>query len=115
MGVLPVLSSGSIVVVWMAGRPDTWLGDSWGGEGLEEWLWGLVFWNGLGGQASGLFSLGVGPRSSESWADGVGDFRCAQLYALSCFLILSLRHIILKPLFFKTTIFWKFVTLIQQI
>ena len=88
VGMLPGLSSGSIVVVWVAGRPDIGMGNSWGGRGLERWLQRLVFWSSLGGavldkicmvpgvaflgRASGVLCcvyLGVGPGSCWSRAD----------------------------------------------
>ena len=72
-----------------------WAGRLLGGEGLGEWLQGLVFWSCCGGQASGLlcqsfpFILGVRPGSSESWADGMrGRLVCSVICAV-LLLILS--------------------------
>ena len=100
MGVLPGLSSGSIMVVRMVGGPDIIkLGDSWGGEGLGEWLRGLMFWSGLGGQASGFSFWELGPGRASRGLMPWGDFWCAQSYALSCFLFYLHDIVILKPLF----------------
>ena len=80
MGVLPGLSSSSVVLVWMVEGPDIGLGDSWGGESLGEWLRGLVFWSGLGGQVSGClcyFFWGLGPGRASRGLMAWGDFWCA--------------------------------------